>query len=51
MVYKKASKSEEANIFAQSCQDRWIFFLDLEQQQALFYVKNLPPGNNTDFTN
>ena len=33
--------SNETRIFAQSCQGRWIFFIDFELEQALF-DKNLP---------
>ena len=50
MVCEKDSKSNKTRIFDQSCQDIWILFLDLELEQALFYVKKLPSWNTTDFT-
>ena len=47
---KKNRYSNETGIFAQSCQSRWIFFLDLELEEAFLYISNLPSGNTTDFT-
>ena len=37
VMRKKTSKSDKTKIFAQSCQRRWIFFLDLE----LFFILKL----------
>ena len=47
---QKYLKSKKTRIFAQICQRRCFFFLDLELEQALFYVKNLPSWNTTNFT-
>ena len=50
IISEKNLKSNEAGIFAQICQDRWIFFLCLKMEQALFYIKNLLSWNTTDLT-
>ena len=34
------SKSNERRMFTQNCQDIWIFYLNLELEQALFMLKN-----------
>ena len=49
MVFPKNSISNETRIFAESRQGKWIWFFDLELEQVLFYVKNLPSWNTTDF--
>ena len=49
MVCEK--NSNETKIVTQYCQDRWIFFLDIELDQALFCNNNLSSRNITDFTN
>ena len=50
MVCEENSKSNETSVFAQSCQYKWTFFLDLELEQTLFYDKNLSSWNTGDFT-
>ena len=47
---KNPSKSNEIRTFAQSWKGIWMFFLNLEFEQALFYVENLLSWNNTDLT-
>ena len=49
MVCEKTSILNETRNFAQSCQGRWIFLLDLELEQDPLYVKNLPSWNKADF--
>ena len=45
MAFEKKSKSNETKIFANSRQGRWILFFNLELEQDLFYVKDLPSGD------
>ena len=47
---KKNWKSNEERIFARSYRCVLIYFLDLEQEQALLYVRKLPSWNSTNFT-
>ena len=50
VVYEKTQNQNERSVIAQSCQSRWILFLDLELEQAPFYLKNLSSSNTTDLT-
>ena len=51
MACEKKSKSNETRIFANSRQGRYILFFNLELEQDLFYVKDLPSGDITFYLN
>ena len=47
---QKNSNSNKTRPYAQSCQGRWSFFLDLELGQAVFMLKICIPWNAADLT-